>query len=372
MKTPLILIALLFHLNIVFATQVLYVSTQGNDNNSGSKDQPLASLSGARDKVRKLRFEKVLSTNDTVYIYVMPGNYFMEEPLRLDKRDNGTAQGPVVFTSNPAERPVFYGGMKLNKFEVVNNNLWRVYIPQVVKYGFTFEQLYINEQRRFRAQTPNRGDFFMVGNAFETKLAESGGRRALLASQRIKPMKSDAGFLSDIKSDLSDVLVVFYHKWDNTRKRMIEINRADSSFHIVGLGEKPWNRIDSTSRYVVENYREALDSPGEWFLAKDGYLYYIPMIGETTDNTECMVPTIDKFIVMASTAASNSSISLTVKSEKSRFVFVAIAASISDNTYSDTGSIFTVVPDTIALICAIPLFTRTISVLDGDSVVTRL
>jgi hypothetical protein len=61
---------------------------------------------------------------------------------------------------------------------------------------------------------------------------------------------------------------------------------------------KPWNRIDSSSRYVVENYREALDDPGEWYLSKDGYLYYIPMPGETIDNTECMVPAIDKFIVI--------------------------------------------------------------------------
>jgi hypothetical protein len=61
---------------------------------------------------------------------------------------------------------------------------------------------------------------------------------------------------------------------------------------------KPWNRIDSSSRYVVENYREALDDPGEWYLSKDGYLYYIPMPGEIINNTECMVPAIDKFIVI--------------------------------------------------------------------------
>ncbi len=34
----------------------------------------------------------------------------------------------------------------------------------------------------------------------------------------------------------------------------------------MGIGMKPWNRINSTSRYVVENYREALDSPNAiWF-----------------------------------------------------------------------------------------------------------
>jgi hypothetical protein len=141
--------------------------------------------------------------------------------------------------------------------------------------------------------------FFRVKDVSETILHESGGRRALLASQKIKPRPSDAGFLFDAsKTDVNDVLTVFYHKWDNTRKRILEINPADSSFYTIGEGMQPWNRIDSSSRYVVENYWEALDDPGEWYLSKDGYLYYIPMPGEIINNTECMVPAIDKFIVI--------------------------------------------------------------------------
>ena len=127
-----------------------------------------------------------------------------------------------------------------------------------------------------------------------------GGKRTHTRVYGSSPRPSDAGFLFDAsKTDPNDVLAVFYHKWDNTRKRIQENNLADSSFFTVGRGMKPWNRIDSSSRYVVENYREALDSPGEWYLSKDGYLYYIPMPGETIYNTECMVPVIDKFIVIA-------------------------------------------------------------------------
>jgi hypothetical protein len=303
MKTKLIFITLLFPVQVLFATQRLYVSPHGNDQNIGNREQPLLSLTGARDQIRKLRERNVLSEFDTVFVHVMPGDYFMKEPLYLGPRDNGTELAPVVFTSDSDERPVFYGGFKLDKFEVVDQNLWRVFIPEALNYGFTFEQMYINGQRRFRAQTPNRGDFFKVNNVSETLLAEPGGRRALLASQKIKPLPSDAGFLIDAsKNDVNDVLIVFYHKWDNTRKRIVEINLADTSLFTMGLGMKPWNRIDSTSRYVVENYREALDSAGEWYLSKDGYLNYIPMPGETIDSTECMVPVLDKFIVIAGDA----------------------------------------------------------------------
>jgi hypothetical protein len=298
-KSVLFLALLIFPVIIAFPAHRIYVSTAGNDLNEGTKEKPLASLTGACDQVRKLRARSLLSVTDTVYIYVMQGNYFMNKPLELEPADRGTAQAPVVFTANPAERPVFYGGFKTDKFEVVSKNLWRVFIPETVKYGFTFEQMYINGERRFRAQTPNRGDFFRVKDAYETILEESGGRRALLASQKIKPRPSDSGFLFDTsKTDVNDVFVVFYHKWDNTRKRILEINPADSSFYTIGEGMKPWNPVNSSSRYVVENYREALDDPGEWYLSKDGYLYYIPMPGETIDNTECMVPTIDKFIVI--------------------------------------------------------------------------
>jgi hypothetical protein len=298
-KSALFLALIIFTLINAFPAHRIYVSTAGSDLNEGTKEKPLSSLTGARDQIRSLRDRKLISDTDTVYIHVMPGNYFIQEPLELEPADGGTAQAPVVFTADTDKRPIFYGGFKTNKFEVVSKNLWRVFIPETVKYGFTFEQMYINGERRFRAQTPNRGDYFRVKDASETILEESGGRRALLASQKIKPRPSDAGFLFDAsKTDVNDVLAVFYHKWDNTRKRILEINLADSSFFTVGIGMKPWNRIDSNTRYVVENYREALDDPGEWYLSKDGYLYYIPMPGETIDNTECIVPAIDKFIVI--------------------------------------------------------------------------
>jgi hypothetical protein len=60
----------------------------------------------------------------------------------------------------------------------------------------------------------------------------------------------------------------------------------------------PWNRIDGNSRYVIENCRKALDAPGEWLLENDGYLYYIPLPGETPETLECTVPVTERFITL--------------------------------------------------------------------------
>ena len=59
---------------------------------------------------------------------------------------------------------------------------------------------------------------------------------------------------------------------------------------------KPWNPINNKSRYLVENFKAALDAPGEWFLDRSGYLYYIPLEGETIENTTFHIPVIKEFI----------------------------------------------------------------------------
>jgi hypothetical protein len=48
---------------------------------------------------------------------------------------------------------------------------------------------------------------------------------------------------------------------------------------------------DAHSRYFVENYREALDAPGEWYLhPKSGVLYYWPREGEDMASAHVAAP----------------------------------------------------------------------------------
>ncbi|MCL6103819.1 MAG: right-handed parallel beta-helix repeat-containing protein, partial [Bacteroidetes bacterium] len=292
-KSFILFIVLIFSMYGLSAKQWVYVSPKGDDRNTGTREQPLASLAGARDRIRQLSEQKQLT--DTVYVYVLPGDYYMKEPLRLTGQDGGTAQSPVIFTAGAVNRPVFYGGMKLNRFEAVSKNLWRVFVPEVARFGFYFEQLYVNGERRFRAQTPNRGGFYFVKNVEKIRFDDN---PSSLAVQKIKIFPSDAGFLDLDQTELDDALVVFYHDWDVTRTPIQSFSSKDTSFCVTGKGSRFWGRINFANRYVVENYRKALDAPGEWYLARDGYLYYIPYPGETIDNTECIAPVTEKFLVV--------------------------------------------------------------------------
>lgn len=280
------------------AAHWLYISPTGNDGNTGTKEHPLASLTGARDRLRQLREQNQLT--DTVYIYVLPGEYYLSEPLILSQEDGGTAQCPVIFTADAVSRPVFYGGIKLGKFEAVSENLWRVFIPEAARYGFHFEQLYINGQRRFRAQTPNRGEFYMVKSVEEIPVDKAGNGTPLFASQKIKLQSENFQLLSDLSREVTeDILVTFHQKWSEARRYIQHISKPDTAFYITGSGMAPWNPIDSITRYYAENYRGALDAPGEWFLAGDGYLYYIPQEGETIENTECIAPVLKQFLILS-------------------------------------------------------------------------
>ncbi len=298
----LIIVMLLVGQNIT-SGQKIYVSPKGKDSNSGTVDEPLATLNSAINKSRLSRGSR--QAKDPCEIIVMPGTYFMLQPLEIRSEDSGTPYVPLVIKAEGVERPVFAGGVIIDGFEKVSENLWRAFIPQVAWYDSYFEQLYVNGRRAVRAQTPNDG-FYFIKSVTETVLEKGEGRAPEFAVQKIGIDPSDAGcFRSFTETDYRDALVTFYHNWDNTRKRVAYFNNAESSIYTVGGGMKPWNSLNEKTRYKIENYKSALDAPGEWFLERSGYLWYIPLPGEDPEKCEIIAPILKDFIAVKGESADN-------------------------------------------------------------------
>lgn len=276
------------------AEERLFLSPQGHDSNIGSKDKPLATLEGVRERIRKIRKKRIFT--DTLFVEIQSGTYYITHEFQLTDEDSGLPTAPIVFRGNEKNRPIILGGRKTTRFEYVTNELWRVFIPEVADFGLYFEQLYINGERRFRAQMPNRGEFMFPKRVEEIVLDSLRGK-PVFASQKLIVKAENFSVLNTLEqSDLNDVLIVANHKWDNSRKRIQYINPLDSSIFLGGSVMPFWNVIDGQSRYVIENCRNALDQSGEWFLQRDGYLYYIPLPEETIENTECMYPVSEKLL----------------------------------------------------------------------------
>lgn len=293
-QLSLILIVILIFVNqLSLLSQNLYLAPSGNDANPGTIEQPLATLTAARDKARILRAG---NPQQPVEIIALEGEYLMLRPLELDQSDAGTEGSPTVFKAAEGSKVIFRGGVAITGFEKVNDNLWRAFVPQVAYYDSYFEQLYVNGRRATRAKSPNEG-FFQVRGVEETIAEKGTGRMPQVAVQKILVDTASligTGSFSD--QDYEDALVIFYHNWDNTRKRILSFSKAQPAFFIAGEGMKPWNPINAKSRWFIENYRGALDAPGEWFLERSGYLYYIPLPGETISNTLFHAPILKELI----------------------------------------------------------------------------
>jgi hypothetical protein len=220
----------------------------------------------------------------------------MLQPLNLDAGDGGTPDSPLIFKTETGEKAIFRGGVQVTGWEKVNDKLWKAFVPQVAFYNSYFEQLYVNGKRAVRARTPNNG-FYSIKKVTETVLEKGEGRSPELAVQNIGLDSTDAAcFQSFSRQDYQDALIIFYHNWDNTRKRVTGYNKLTSSVYTIGEGMKPWNPLNTKTRYLVENFKSALDAPGEWFLDRSGYLYYIPIEGETIENTSVYAPVIKEFV----------------------------------------------------------------------------
>jgi hypothetical protein len=297
MKTLRIIICLIcfccFFQSNVFS-QKIYLSPSGNDKNPGTIDNPLATLPAARDNARLLRQKSQFS--QPIEIIALQGRYSMLQPLELSDEDSGTPASPLIIRAEEGAKVQFSAGVEITGFQKVNERLWKTFIPQVAFYNWYCEQLYVNGKRAVRARTPDEG-FYFIKKASETAIVKGKDTIPKFAIQRVGLDSIGASlFRTFTENDFGDAVINFYHKWDNTRKHPDTFNDSLSEITISGRGMQPWNSFDSNTSYYVENYRAALNAPGEWFLERSGTLWYVPREGETIENTSFTAPLLKDFI----------------------------------------------------------------------------
>jgi hypothetical protein len=281
----------------------VYVSPDGSDSwsgrlaqpNAARTDGPVATLERARDLIRQQKSDA--SLKEPARVIVAGGTYTMMAPLALTPQDSGTDQFGVTYEAAPGVRPVFTGGRIVTGFQQDTDGMWKARISDVASGQWYFEQLFVNGRRAVRARSPNKFYYYML-DVQEEVLEKGRGQRPVRARQTVTVRPDNAGPLWTLSErELHDVQMVIYHKWDNTTRFLDGANEKDSTILTTGEGRKPWNSWSKGDRYHLENFKAALDAPGEWFLARDGWLYYKPLEGEDIRTAEVVAPVIDKLLV---------------------------------------------------------------------------
>ena len=273
-----------------------HVAPGGNDENRGTADAPLATLAGARDAIRARRAQGPLE--GAVRVVVADGRYKLDEPFVLLPEDGGSAAAPIVYEAAPGATPVFCGGRVIGGWKEGPDGIWTTQVPDVAAGDWYFEQLFVNGRRATRARTPNEF-YFYIQNVHERPHAGGSSRRHARATQTVEMRPDDFRVLARLSpEDLADVHFMVYHKWDNTRRFVDRLDRHRQALVTTGQGMKSWNAWRRNSRYHLENFRDALDAPGEWFLARDGTLFYRPMPGQDMASAEVVAPVVDRFVLI--------------------------------------------------------------------------
>ncbi|MEI6645723.1 MAG: right-handed parallel beta-helix repeat-containing protein [bacterium] len=117
----------------------LYVSPKGQDIWSGTlitpnatkTDGPLATLTGARDTLRRLRNSGKLPDGATVQF--QDGRYEQITPVIFKEEDSGTASAPIIFTAAPKTLVRITGGVMLWQMKTLTNSNTLQRLPEVAR-----------------------------------------------------------------------------------------------------------------------------------------------------------------------------------------------------------------------------------------------
>jgi hypothetical protein len=158
--------------------------------------------------------------------------------------------------------------MQISGFQEIENGLWVAHVPEVPYWNWTFDQLYVNGRRAQRAKSPNKGYFFLE-EVEEKVWVQGSGRSPQKAQQIVKINEAANSELSALSpEELESVIMTVYHHWNITKRHIDEFEGETGTIYTTGQGMKPWNPWKPGKRFILENYLEALDSPGEWYLHK--------------------------------------------------------------------------------------------------------
>lgn len=275
-----------------------YVAPDGNDRwsgklakpNPGKTDGPVATIGAAQARVRAAL---AAGPAGPLTVLIRGGVYQLPTPLTFSGQDSGSEKTPVTYAAYPGEAPVLSGGTPLGKWRQGEGKLWVCDVPEVRAGNWYFHQLFVGGQRRTRARTPNSGEYYNIAGALDPTVNRSEAR---------SDPKTKLGFRfkpGEIlpSAEPEDVNVVVYHAWTASRHWIKELDGKESLVRFRAPSGWPIGYWDAHARYYVENLKEALDSPGEWYLSrKEGKLYYWPLPGEKMAQARAVAPRLQHLL----------------------------------------------------------------------------
>lgn len=278
----------------------LYLSPNGNDTGSGSRDAPLATLEGARDRIRALRSTDT-PAGDGVTVWLDDGTWERSASFTLGGEDSGVPGAPVIYRALRPGRARLVGGSRTGRFQpvadpavlsrlapraqrrVLQTDLREQGIHEfgsLRRRGFGTPgtpaglELFFDGRPMPLARWPDVGHV-QISDIPRDDAAEDGWGGAVA--------KPEAGFIFHHDrprrwKTTEDVWVHGYWCWDwaNTYERVEQFDPDSGHIRTTFDAERHYGFKPGQPFYFL-NVLEELDRPGEWYLDRtSGILYFWP------------------------------------------------------------------------------------------------
>lgn len=273
---------------------IIHVSPDGSDRNKGTSEEPLASLNGARVRLRNIDHSK-----KKVTVLFHAGEYSMDKGVFFDSRDSGNEKAPVEYKAAGDGEVIFNGSkiLDVTKFtsitdKAIQNRLpkqSRQYVGQLdlAKQGLTYEMvdmtsklsvgqtakvlgIFLNGKKQSLARWPNFG-YNLFGNVLNgggmARYSENKGLGAVFEYDQINPERWTQAEDAYIEGYFG---VEFAAEW-------AKIGSIDTKKHTITLNDWTQYGVRTAHRWAAVNLLEEIDIPGEWYIDKANMiLYYYP------------------------------------------------------------------------------------------------
>ena len=233
------------------------------------------SLTSARDLVRTM----TAGMTEDIGVMLRGGRYRLDETFELTQLDSGQQGHDVVYQAYPGEVPILSGGHDVSGFSLWDPAKGIVRAP--VPSGLRTRQLYVNGSRAQRARGPLYPTSWVETAAGYTAPDASMATWAHPEDAEIVQLLQWKNFRCGIASVQGTSVVMDQPCW--------ELAQVHQGFD---MGVPSW----------VENARELLDLPGEWYLDEhEDFLYYVLRDGESASNLEVIVPALETLVRLQGT-----------------------------------------------------------------------
>ncbi len=296
----------LMNLNVAAAElTTFYVATDGSDEGAGTIDDPFATITAARDAIRKIKEENGELPDKGVCVYLREGTYAIHSTIEFTEEDSGTEECPITYRAYKDENVVLIGGEKLEvkDFKRVADQsvLDRIYDREAREciyqydlstiedftYGDIFDstqsgnmpnELVIDGKVMTIARYPNvtaNGDdqFEKVQNIISDTLEDNKCSFTIADSSRANNWNTATDMR--FSANWTYLWSSSYDKLDSVKNGVITVKRASSGTLTPG-----------TARFYVINLLEELDRPEEYYIDKENQILYLyPPTNSTGDST---------------------------------------------------------------------------------------